>query len=343
LDKLMKGLIIGNRGGTNIGGCLERGAARLALEVQLLESRQAMSAPPWLQRLNWWGRGRRPTWLGRFSRTVLAVSKSWRPDWIITTGIAPVNRSALGALRTDGVRTINYLTDDPWNPAHKAHWFLAALPHYRTVFSPRRANLEQLIRLGCSDVRYLPFAYAPELHYPEPSISVNDGTQHEIDVVFVGSGDSDRVPYLAALAQAGFRVGLYGSLWERFPVTATLSYGQAEPSLVRQVTGRAKIALCLVRRANRDGHVMRSFEIPAIGACMLAEDTNEHRALFGPEGQAVRYFSSISEMLEKTRWLLARDDERARLAQAAHTLITKGPNTYTDRLRTMLDFERTKS
>ena len=55
--------------------------------------------------------------------------------------------------------------------------------------------------------------------------------------------------------------------------------------------GAAKVNLCLVRRAKRDGHVMRSFEIAAVGGCMLAQDTDEHREIFGPEGEAVRLFS----------------------------------------------------
>ena len=69
---------------------------------------------------------------------------------------------------------------------------------------------------------------------------------------------------------------------------------------------------------------------------MLTEDTAEHREIFGQEGEAVVYFQTIPEMLEKTRWLLNHDQERQRLAQNAHLLITQGQNTYGDRLKTML-------
>jgi hypothetical protein len=47
---------------------------------------------------------------------------------------------------------------------------------------------------------------------------------------------------------------------------------------------------CPVRRASRDGHIMRSFEIAAVGGCMLAQDIDEHREIFGSEGEAVVYF-----------------------------------------------------
>jgi spore maturation protein CgeB len=81
---------------------------------------------------------------------------------------------------------------------------------------------------------------------------------------------------------------------------------------------------------------MRTFEVPAIGACMLIEDTEEHRAIFGEDGKAVIYFRDVNDMIEKLRWLLAHDDERQRLAQTAHHLITQGKHTYRDRLMTML-------
>ena len=96
----------------------------------------------------------------------------------------------------------------------------------------------------------------------------------------------------------------------------------------------------LVRRANRDGHVMRSFEIPAIGTCMLTEYTEEHAAIFGEDGKNVVYFRTLEGMVSRLRWLLEHDDERQRLAGAAHQLIVGGKNTYRDRLETMLEVSR---
>ena len=88
---------------------------------------------------------------------------------------------------------------------------------------------------------------------------------------------------------------------------------------------------------------MRTFEVPAVGACLLTEDTPEHREIFGPEGEAVIYFQSVPEMLQKAQWLLEHEQERQRLAQNAHDLITQGNHTYTDRLKTMLSFSSAKS
>ena len=73
---------------------------------------------------------------------------------------------ALRALHALGVVCINYSTDDPWNPTQLAHWYLRALPAYNTVFTTRRSNLDEIRRLGCADVHYLPFAYDDALFAP---------------------------------------------------------------------------------------------------------------------------------------------------------------------------------
>jgi spore maturation protein CgeB len=78
---------------------------------------------------------------------------------------------------------------------------------------------------------------------------------------------------------------------------------------------------------------MRTFEMAAIGTCILAEDTDEHRAILGDEAI---YFTTPDEMVARCRELLADDDRRAALAAAARRRITTGPNTYADRLGKML-------
>src|SRR5262245_60760517 len=145
-------LIIGNRGGTNIGGSLLRGAQNLGLDVSLMEMQSAMAAPVWVRRFNWWFRGRRPTWLDSFSNEVVERVRETRPVCLLATGIAPLNKKALEEIGRIGVCRINYLTDDPWSPAYRPPWFFKALPLYDYVFSPRRSNIDDLKRWGCLKV-----------------------------------------------------------------------------------------------------------------------------------------------------------------------------------------------
>jgi len=328
----VKALIVGNRDGTNVGGAIERAAGELNLDARVIESRMAMESPVWVRRANWWLRGRRPTHLGRFSDRIVDECRMWRPDYLLSMGIAPINRPALAAIGAFGIRRLDYLTDDPWNPAHRARWFLNALPMYDAVFSLRRSNLNDLRRAGVRRASYLPFAYCPNLHYPEA-----DATQVAADdVIFAGGCDSDRVPVVASIIKAGFRLALYGILWERFADTREHTRGQADPQTLRKAHGRAKVALCLPRRANRDGHTMRSFELAAMGACVLAEYTDEHREILGEDADTVVYFRSTTEMLEKLRWLVNDADARRRLSTGLFARITANRNTYRDRLEAMI-------
>src|SRR5581483_5230501 len=146
-----------------------------------------------------------------------------------------------------------------------------------------------------------------------------------------------RIPYIDALARAGLKIGLYGGYWERYSETRHLGKGLKPPAFVRDAIAAAKIALCIVRRANRDGTCMRTFELAAIGAAMLVEKTDEHLELFGPDGRAVLYFDSLPEMVERARMLVANPAERTRLKEAAHRVIVEGGHAYRDRLAFILN------
>ena len=234
-----------------------------------------------------------------------------------------------------GITTANYLTDDPWNPAFRSRWFFAALGGYNRIFSVRRRNLDDLARAGCRDVQYLPFAVDRDLFYPEEP-APGERASFESDLCFVGGADVDRIPFIAALVDAGMKVAVYGHYWDRYAETRDAWRGHAPPEVLRKATRAARVSLCLVRRANRDGHTMRTFEVPAMGGCMLAEDTDEHRALFGADGDAVRYFDSVRRMVDVARDLLNDGSARSRLAAAGQQIVTKGPHTYHDRLLSML-------
>jgi spore maturation protein CgeB len=329
-------LLVCNTSPEHLGGYLYHAARSMGIETEVHDVRLAVEGPRWAVAAAW-RFDRRPLRLRGYGKSLLARCAGFRPQLVLCVGIAPVSREVLLGIQKMDIPVFDYLTDDPWNPGRMASWFLGALRHYDHVFSPRQANLDDLKRHGCAAVSYLPFAYYEEIHLGscgEPDIAAKERP----DIVFVGGGDSDRVPYMTALIEAQFNVRLYGGYWERFPETQRNACGLIDPREARRVTAGANIALCLVRRANRDGHVMRSFEIPAMGGCLLAESTAEHRDLFGEEGQAVLYFEDIPELVQKARWLLDHPEERQRLRAAAHRLITSGGHTYRDRLRSMLAY-----
>ena len=321
----MRLAIVGNNESSHIGGSLLRAALAEGHEVQFFNTSAAFAAPRWRRALSWKLLRRAPL-LEQFSASVQSASA----DLLIVTGLAPLTAAAIRTLRSAGIRCVNYLTDDPWNPAFRAAWLLEAIAAYDHVFTPRRANIEDLTQLGCS-VSYLPFGYDADLFKPAAPRAL------EADVFFAGHADADRFALLSDLAASELRVALYGRDWTRSPRFAALARGQLEPNQVGEAVAASAVALCPVRRANRDGHAMRSFELAAVRACILAEDTTEHRAIYQ---DTVHYFSSASDIVPGVRALLGNPELRAELAAAAHQRITQGRNTYRDRLGSMLSEAR---
>lgn len=326
-------LLVANASPNHLGGYLRDAAFAQGLETVVQDIRLATEGPRWAVAAAW-RLGRRPLHLRGYGKNLLERCVQFRPALVLTTGFAPVSRNVLVGLRQMGIPVFNYLTDDPWNPNRRAPWFLRALSEYDHVFSPRRANLDDLARIGCRAVSYLPFAYDEEMHLG----GRRDAEAARPDIVFVGGADADRVPFLAALIKAKFQVRLYGGYWQRYAETRQSACGFVDPREAKHVTATAKVAVCLVRRANRDGHCMRSFEIPAMGGCLLAESTAEHREIFGEEGRAALYFRDVPELVEKARWLLSHPLEREEMVATAHRLVTGGGHTYGDRLRSMLAY-----
>jgi spore maturation protein CgeB len=327
-------LIVGFLGGSHIGGSLSRSARRLGIPYNFVDASAAFDAPRPVRAATW-RLGHLPPRLRSFSRKIVSICERFRPRWLLATGLAPLDAASLAQIGKLGISRRVFLTDDPWNRTLRSKWFFDALRHYDHVFSPRTANIDDLKRHGCTSVSYLPFGYDAELFFPE-ELSAQERPRFAKQFAFIGGADRDRVPYVAAAIRAGLDVALYGAYWDRFSETRHHARGLADPATTRKATTAAAVSLCLVRRANRDGHVMRSLEIPAIGGCMLVEDTDEHRALFGPPGHTATYFRGVPDMLQQIACLISAGDERQRLAAAAHRHIRDGNHTYDDRLQSIL-------
>jgi spore maturation protein CgeB len=329
----MRLALVGMFGGTHLGGSFSRAAERIGVEAVILDANDAFSGPRLLRTLSWRLMGHRPPRLGRFSEEVAASCLRSRPDILIALGTASLTRTTIEKLSSAGTLCMTFCSDDPFNKTQRADWHLAALPAYRVAFTPRRANLADLRALGCPDVRYLPFGYDEALFGP----CAHEPGPQDLDVLFVGGADGDRVQFIREFLRSGLRMGLVGGYWDRFPEMQPYALGFKTPEELCTLSATAKVNLCLVRKANRDGHVMRSFEIAAVGGCMLAEDTDEHREIFGPEGETVLYFRNAGEASTKAAWLLSNAEERFRMAQAVRKRAGGAENTYRARLATMLE------
>jgi spore maturation protein CgeB len=326
-------LIVGFSQAGHMGGYLAAAAEQLGIDYKTADASNAEARTRIGRSLYWHLSDKRPARLRRFGAQILETCVSTQRDVVLTTGRAPLNRRHIEHLRGLGIKVINYSTDDPWNPAQRAEWFLSALPAYDAVFTPRHANFDDFRRLGVRAVYYLPFAHDPEIHRPWPK---DVPASAPSDVIFVGGCDVDRLPLIRALIDQGLQLALFGGYWGGHPKTRAFWRGIADQNAIRSASAAARICLCLVRRANRDGHTMRSFEAAAVGGCILAEDTPDHRELFGPNDHAVRYFKNIPEMVQQAKCLLGDPDARQRLSFQLSVTFEARKHSYANRLAMML-------
>jgi spore maturation protein CgeB len=282
---------------------------------------------------------KRPLAYWFFNRDVVTVAARSRPDMVLVMGRAFVSPESLKHIKRSGAFLINYATDDPFSPMHRALHLIQGIPLYDLYVCTKRAIMDDVRRAGCLNVSYVPFGYEPSLHFPERPATDEEARLFASDVVFIGGGDNDRLPMMQMIAKRAkkrWTFCLYGGFWNRNWRMRKYYRGFAHGREYRLAVSSAKINLGLVRRANRDGHAMRTFEIPACGAFMLAERTEEHLELFS-ENKEAAYFGPDEELLEKIDYYLVHDAERQRIAQAGYERVTSGKHTYRNRLQEILE------
>ncbi len=140
------------------------------------------------------------------------------------------------------------------------------------------------------------------------------------------------------LAEAGFSVRVQGAGWIR--CRRRQPNLRLEPSDVHgedysKAICATDICLCFLRKANRDLQTTRTVEIPACGAFMLAERTDEHLRLF-EEGKEAEFFASDKELVEKACYYFNHPAERAQIAAAGRQRCLSSGYSNPERLKVML-------
>lgn len=280
--------------------------------------------------------GRRPPRLPAFEQAVVDRAGEFRPDVILIVKGAYVRPQLLRTLRRTGAILANFSTDDPFNPGVSSRYLHEAIREYDLYATPRRANLHELQAAGARNTAVVAFGYNPSVHFVEPEIVDEPGD--DCDLLFVGGADRDRLAFFRSVAGLwpDARLALYGGYWDRDPVLRHSWRGFARGAAYRRAMRRARLVVNLVRRANRDSHVMRSFEVPACGGCMLAERTDDHERFFD-DGRDAVLFDGPEDLVGHARRLAVDAPTRHHVAESGHRRIAREGHTYGHRLRQLLN------
>jgi hypothetical protein len=250
--------------------------------------------------------------------------------------IRPLTLKIVRQMRPD-LRIAGYSADDMSARHNTSDYFDECLPLYDVFFTNKTYNVQELTAAGCPRVVFNGNGFDPNLHRPI-LLTPEDQEIFGADVGFVGTYEAERADYMLFLESHGVPVRIFGNDWEqctrRREFSIPIRPGLLGDDYAKAICG-AKINLGFLRKQNRDRQTTRSIEIPACNSFMLAERTDEHRALFD-EGKEAEFFASRDELLGKARHYLAHPDERQRIADAGRRRCLESGYSFVDRMREAL-------
>jgi hypothetical protein len=216
------------------------------------------------------------------------------------------------------------LTESPYLEAHEQA--LTRLAH--VVWTNERSIVPDL-RAIQPRAHYLPHAWLPGVH----DQAGEDVPAH--DVVFVGTGFSERVELLEGVDWTGIDLGLYGN-WpvkDESPLKPFVRSREVPNSRTVALYRRAKVGLNIYRTTagiNMDGrggqieHAEslnpRAYELAATGAFHLSTPRQEVQERFGP---TVPVFETSAELSRLLWYWLAHEDERKAVAARLPALVAE--------------------
>ncbi len=244
------------------------------------------------------------------NRRLLDAAKEVGPHIIWIEKGNMIRPSALRALRriAPDALLVSYAEDDMFLAHNRTRAYVKGLSCYDCVFTTKAPNVgpSELPALGARRVIAVDKSYDPHVHFPV-GVSEADVERYGADVGFVGTFEAARARSLSYLAENGIAVRVWGNGWEAWAarppglIIEDRAVVNTEHDLAYTKSLCAtRINLGFLRKLNRDTQTDRTMEIPACGAFMLAERSDDHLRLF-EEGREAAFFGSDDELLEKVR------------------------------------------
>ncbi|MFC1719540.1 glycosyltransferase [Pseudomonadota bacterium] len=236
-----------------------------------------------------------------------------------------------------GIVIVSFSADDMANPQNQSRYYLKCLPHYDLVVTTKLPNRTELAELGAPRVMQIDNGFDLSTHRPV-DLTSEERAEFGADVSFVGGYEKARADSLCWLASQGVSVRVWGNRWHLLaerPANLRIEQRPVFGDDYARVLCASKINLAYLRKVNRDTQTTRTMEIPACGAFMLAERTEDHMRLF-EEGKEAAFFSSDDELISQIRKYLADDEKRRRIARAAFDRCISSGYSNRDQLTAVL-------
>lgn len=258
-------------------------------------------------------------------------------DVVLVVSAMLLHPDVIVMMKRAGLKVVVLFTESPYDEEQELR--VAALVD--GCWTNERASVPKFKAVNPNS-GYLPHGWHPERHFVS-SRSIGDLPQH--DVVFVGSGFSERIQWFNSIDWTGINLGLYGT-WKGLglskQVKAAVQGAQVSNEMAASLYRRAKIGLNLYRTSKGWGkgapsivHAEslspRAYELAACGAFHLSDHRAEVREVFG---DLVPTFSTPSEAAALIRLWLKDDEGRAKVSAALPACVAEA--SWAERAKTVI-------
>lgn len=262
---------------------------------------------------------------------------SFRPDLLLVVNGNLISPAALQTIRHKTKAILfHFYGEDFFNPLNTKKTLRRSIYYYDHLFTTKTFNVPELTKIGLDNVSFIPCGYIPDSHFPV-TITEADYLEYGSDLSFVGTFEAERASTLAQLKH--FNLRIWGSDWhkanKKLGVRKSLEYRAVYCEEMSRVFNASKVNLAFLRKANRDRHDQRTFEIPACGGFELSERTDEILGFF-QEGKEIECFSSVEELREKAAYYIEHEAQRRQIAAAGLERVRRSQYSYTDHIQTIL-------
>lgn len=285
----------------------------------------------------------------RLNEDLIELALDTKPDVLFLYRGTHILKKTLQRLRValPNLLLIGYNNDDPFSDDH--HWllwrhFIAGLPCLDLALAYRHSNIQDFLRAGAPRAELLRSWYIPERNYPASPTSA-EREAFACDVIFIGHYEPDmRLMCLEEVVRRGWRLRIFGPghEWRQALASSPLL---RDLGPIRALWGKdynaalcsAKVALCFFSKLNRDTYTRRCFEIPASGACMLSEYSDDLATMFSPNVDAL-YFRTPQELGEVLDTYLSNDALREGIASSGRQRVQADKHDVDSRMQMVLNW-----
>ncbi len=273
------------------------------------------------------------------NQTILqtAFKKTWDVLWIDKGNYVSSQTIKRIKQQFPAIKVIGYSPDYMEMRHNNSLLFIEHSKYYDLFVTTKSYAVQWHQKIGVKRVLFQGNGYDPCTHR-QHRISSKFKNKFGGAIGFIGTYENDRFSYLQYLGNQGLQVVIYGSDWERIQKTNSnvlIMRRAIEGKNYGKTICSFDINLCFLRKMNFDLQTQRSIEIPACGAFMLGERTQEHLSLF-QEGKEAEFFETKEELVDKCKFYLKHESLRKKIAQAGRMRCIKSKYSYPERMQEIL-------